>query len=987
MAVVALAATAGSVLAYGARRELARDALTGWLQSRGVESEVEFSTFDFGTVDGRLRIGSRADPDVVAELAEVRYGLGGFWNRQPFGVRVASVRLVRPVVKASFKGGKLSLGSLDPLLDELSKKPPQPDRGQPTIVIEGGRIALATDYGRLSARADARLVNGRLILLDAKVAPAILRGKDLNAVLGETEVRAATTGSRLDILVRAPLKTLTAGQASARDLQLALDAQGPYPDFKKQRGQGRVFVRLVATGEAAAFADTRIDQPRINAQFDGASAGWIDTLTLSGDAEATLAGDRVQTKGLDAQALNVRARATALKWNRKTQDLAAQVWAETAVGAAKAGDIRLARTTARVSGPAAWRAGEVGFTLAGLANGQGGWSGLGPVTRADPPETASLKRALADFRFDAPAFEIALAKGAVTAAVAQPVRVRTASGGEAVLTPVGGRALYANGAGAAHLTVKGGGLPTVDLAVSDYRTTPSGLTAAVALDAAGSFGPLIDADLKTSGRFSLTDGAMGFTAAGCVPLKLTRLEMGETDIKAISGQLCPTAAPTFTFADGAWRVRGLAKDVSATVPFLELKADDVAGPVDLGGKGDALRVEATIRTAALTDTAAERRFNPVRASGNARLAGGVWRAGFTVTDPVGRKLGDATLAQTPNGQGRLDFDTGPLTFAEGGLQPANLSPLAAPIASPAVGEARFAGQIGWAPGTSTSGGTLDIARLDFKSPAGKVTGLSGKVAFTSLVPLAAAPGQTLHAENIATLLPLTDASIVFGLGEETLKVEGASFDVGGGKLVLEPFGLPFAPGATWNGVIDFQGVQIKDLVETSPFGDKVDLEAKLTGRVPFQVTPDGVRVTNGTLRAIEPGRLSIEREALTAVQATGGAVATAPAEPAAAPDPYSDFVYQALEHLVFQELDATLNSQDEGRLGIRFHIKGEHSPPVNQQIRLTLREIITRKVTRTLPLPKGTKVDLTLDTSINLDQLLRDFTDIQTVRGSQAVQP
>jgi hypothetical protein len=78
----------------------------------------------------------------------------------------------------------------------------------------------------------------------------------------------------------------------------------------------------------------------------------------------------------------------------------------------------------------------------------------------------------------------------------------------------------------------------------------------------------------------------------------------------------------------------------------------------------------------------------------------------------------------------------------------------------------------------------------------------------------------------------------------------------------------------------------------------------------------------------------------------------------------------------------------EGRLGVLFRIKGEHSPPQKQEIRLTIMELIQRKfLERTLPLPSGTKVDLTLETSLNLDQLLKDFADYQALRGSQAIQP
>ena len=71
-----------------------------------------------------------------------------------------------------------------------------------------------------------------------------------------------------------------------------------------------------------------------------------------------------------------------------------------------------------------------------------------------------------------------------------------------------------------------------------------------------------------------------------------------------------------------------------------------------------------------------------------------------------------------------------------------------------------------------------------------------------------------------------------------------------------------------------------------------------------------------------------------------------------------------------------------------MHIKGEHTPPKKQEIRLTIMELIRQSfMNKTLPLPSGTKVDLTLDTSINLDQILKDFAEYQALRGSQAVQP
>ena len=40
-----------------------------------------------------------------------------------------------------------------------------------------------------------------------------------------------------------------------------------------------------------------------------------------------------------------------------------------------------------------------------------------------------------------------------------------------------------------------------------------------------------------------------------------------------------------------------------------------------------------------------------------------------------------------------------------------------------------------------------------------------------------------------------------------------------------------------------------------------------------------------------------------------------------------------------------------------------------------------------MPLPSDTAVDLTLDTTLNLDDLMADYGDYQRLRNSRAVQP
>ena len=207
------------------------------------------------------------------------------------------------------------------------------------------------------------------------------------------------------------------------------------------------------------------------------------------------------------------------------------------------------------------------------------------------------------------------------------------------------------------------------------------------------------------------------------------------------------------------------------------------------------------------------------------------------------------------------------------------------------------------------------------------------------------------------------------------------------------------------GVLILDGVQLHDLVEASPFGDRVDLDAKVSGRVPFESQGGKVRVAAAELHAIQPGRLSIARQALSGVAASGsisalpgatgaaaGPIAAAIAAPIAAPipanDTFTDFAYQAMENLAFDKLEASIASRADGRLGVLAHIVGRHDPPKRQEIRLSLFDLIGRKfLTKPLPLPSDTGVDLTLDTTLNLDDLLADYKAYRELHGSPAVQP
>jgi len=67
-----------------------------------------------------------------------------------------------------------------------------------------------------------------------------------------------------------------------------------------------------------------------------------------------------------------------------------------------------------------------------------------------------------------------------------------------------------------------------------------------------------------------------------------------------------------------------------------------------------------------------------------------------------------------------------------------------------------------------------------------------------------------------------------------------------------------------------------------------------------------------------------------------------------------------------------VNSLPKDRLGVIFHIKGRHDPPTAQRATIRLADVMRgRAMDRPLALPSDTKIDLTLDTSLNFGELIQ----------------
>lgn len=1014
-------------LAWLNRRAATRQVLVGWLEQQGVDADMQIERLEMDGLVARVRIGDPAHPDVTIERVEVDYGIGAPWSKGGLGVTPTRIRLVRPVVRASVRGGKLTFGSLDPLVERFMGRPPRPDSRSPLVIVEGARVRLDTDYGPTNILGDARIDNGKLMRLNARMPATAFKSGEIEAKGLQAVVDLTTTGDRIAVRLDAAAESADLPGVAGQAPRLVVAGNLPYPDLKGRRGDGRAALnaaftaaRLSSGGTVARTADARL-------AFDGQTAGWLETFRIAGTGDLDVRAARIDGPGTAVSGARLRLDRARTVFTRDARGFGWRLEGPAAVSAARASGAGLdgsgvTLTSSRLvlggrnaaleaGGPMTVSAARLvrdDLALNGVRGGgrldlvvdgglrvsatsslsaaRGSWPLFGPVGRDDPPELAGMKQALSAFAVDVPAFSVTAGPAGTRVVLTRPATLRPANGGVLTLrpaaTPVFAAARGQAGGGALSLTAtRGRGLPEAVFAIPAWRSTPTGFTAALDGRAALDFGLARGIAVRTRGRLTSSHGRVTYVAAGCAPVTVERLELDESDVTDLAGRLCPAARPLASIADGGWRSDGTVQGLSADAPFLALRFSDVQGGFTAIGGRAGINLDARVAGATVSDATTPLRFNPLGASGSARMTGEDWTGAFDLTRN-GAALGRLTLAHDGGaGAGGVVIDAPSIVFAEGGLQPGDLSPLAGDfVGSPATGSVGFAGRVDWrADAEGTSSGRLTIPGLDFVSPAGPVKGLRGTVDFINLAPLTAAPGQRLTADSLESVTPLTDIELTFGLDKAAVTLQAGDLAVAGGRVSIEPFAVPLDPTQPITGVIVLDKVQLGEVIAGSGFGDKVRLDAVVSGRLPFTSTREaGVRITGGTLAAVQPGRLSIAREALSGLEAGGGGEAVPP-------NTIQDLAYQAMENLSFDLLSAEVNSLDEGRIGVLFRIRGRHDPPVRQELRISIADFISREfLNRELPLPSGTGIDLTLDTTLNLNQLVGDLLELNRARNGQA---
>jgi len=883
-----------------------------YFRQHGVTAEVEVGALGLSSASGRFALGPRGAPELAAERIEL------FFDPLRWTPYLVEVRLVNPLVRARVdEAGRVTLPSLQAWLDSLSadreKSPYVSD--DLVIAFTGLRALLATPAGPMEVNGSARLVKNLPEELSLSLRPGSFNWR------GERVVARTVT---LDLSRAGALKVRLAGDyagegAAADGLTLALDMAR-----LRFSADGRVesgAVTLAASAASVAAADVRAADVKAAIAMPG----------------LRVAGNVLETARLDA---SLAARGTA--------------------AGAEIADLNATLAARGVRASAAEVTGEADLALtaeAALPPGLARAIRAFPALQMEPPLAAAVARNLGRAAISLKA-QMARRDGRIEARLTEPMTLRGNGGGVLRVETLSLSGTPQALEGTMRASLSGGGLPPLRLSVSRFDWDDKALRAATALDGQLDFAALRGIRASLNGQAVYEDGAFRFIQGRCTNASLASLGPLARGIRA---QVCPGRAPLFRYGLDGWRFEAEARGATAFLPLANAELTGGAARLSFNGTGG-LSGAVTVRAATLTDKASPTRFNPEQGAGETTLANGIWRGRFNAHDGAGTPLGTVTFQHAmASGQGSAHVEA-PLLFAEGKLQPERLSPLLAMLRQ-AAGRADFKGDFTWnSGGLATHTGTLAVRDFSFLTPMGRATAVDSTLELTSLLPPATAPGQELKIGRIDWTIPISDLSARFGFSTTALSLErfGAAFAEG--RVALTPFNLnPSAPG-TFSSTAALTGISLEPLIAASNLGDKATLTGKVSGIVPFTVGPEGFRIKDGRLTADGPGRLQLSR-------ALWG-------ESAQQANAVQDFAYQALENLAFDSLSADVNSVGEGRLQIVFRIKGRSDPPKPQVADVAVSDILDGSaLQKPVPLPSGTPIDLTLDASLNFDELLKSYAE------------
>ena len=272
-------------------------------------------------------------------------------------------------------------------------------------------------------------------------------------------------------------------------------------------------------------------------------------------------------------------------------------------------------------------------------------------------------------------------------------------------------------------------------------------------------------------------------------------------------------------------------------------------------RDDGLAIAGGLR---LTDAATPARFHPLASQdARLRLVGNTLTATAGLATPAGLPVARVSLQHDlAKGAGDAAIDVRDLRFAEGGLQPSDLTPLTFGVIADVSGTVEGSGRIAWTPEGVISTGRFGTTSMDLAAAFGPVRGLATTLDFTDLLNMRTAPGQAARVAEINPGVPVRDGAIRFRLLDaQRVQVEGARWPFAGGELVLEPTLLDFSESRERRMTFRVVGVDAALFLKEMEF-DNLDATGTFDGTLPMIFDAKGGRIEGGALRARAGGSLA-----------------------------------------------------------------------------------------------------------------------------------
>lgn len=952
------ALAAGFLGLWVERGRIAASMARDYLRSQGVAARVVIDEIGLDGVVGRVEAGAPADPDLVIDHLDVRFGARAG--------EVKSISLTGLTLRGRYDGARVTFGTLQPYLDKLlAGKGPTPSLD---VTVTRGRLTLLVPGGRTIVDFSGRVRESRLQDGIAVVRPFGFAAKGVDAAVGGGKISVATEGEASRIVGELALPRVQAGGVTLLGGRLSFDAHSSILRRPDWLGPQSVSTRLdadsIASGRGLAKG------VRIRGAFKGVGKGDLSSPEFAGAIDSSATVQQVLAGGVLANDITASLGAANATLGVRSGSLSAAAAPKARLAAARAvvSGAVITDVTAALDGSANYDAGGP------RANGHAALNGRLSLAAA-PPRLREVRVSAADLG-------VALAGSMIDVEAKAPIYV-AAPGGTARVSRVAGAPLYRSGVGLGRggvlVDLAGPDAPSAHL-TANYHLAAQGLAAGWTLQAGWSHGDLHDLKADLAGDLVQTASAIQLTLSRCGVVSLREAGSGAAaSLADASARLCPISAtiPAVSEIAGRWVARARLLDGAGRSPMAQMTLGGVRADLEATG-ASALEASASFVGVHLRDDAKPGRFGDLSVSGTAGMRDGRVQAHLIVAktrDPAAKASIDVTH-RLDSGVGEATIAAPAIRFAVPGLQPSDLSPILKAYANRVSGGAAFDGRLGWTPQAMTSAGRLDLNHLDFNSAYGKVHDLNGHLDLTSLAPPVSAPNQAFTVASIDAATPLTDLSASFQLTGSSLKLGGLRAHVSKGVVSLDPMIIGFAQDAQARGVLRLANIDLGEIIAKSSLAENVTMNARVSGATPFVFGASGLRLAEGKLAADGPGRLEINRKALQ-----GAGVVEAP-------NMAQYFAYQAMEHLAFDEMTAALDSRAGGRLGVVFHIRGRSDPAIDAKATLGLFTLAQGRIPdKPIPLPKGTEVNLTLDTSINFDDLVNAYLAAGQPSRSSTVQP